>query len=150
MTAANKSFVDSSVDVGDIELKVPAEARYLPIIRSLAATIAMREDFDLDFVADLKLAVDEACSMLSGAAWPGTELRCRFRVTGDTIAVQATALSTVEALPLDTTSFGWRVLTTLTDSAGTRVEQVPGGYRVLIELSKRGPHPVAVPRIGDV
>jgi serine/threonine-protein kinase RsbW len=137
MTATNKSFVDSSVDVGDIELRVPAEARYLPIIRSLAATIAMREDFDLDFVADLKLAVDEACSMLAGAAWPGTELRCRFRVGGDSIGLQASALSTVDGL-LDTASFGWRVLTTLADTASTRVEQVPGGYRVLIELTKRG------------
>jgi serine/threonine-protein kinase RsbW len=137
MTATNRSFVDSSVGVGDIELRVPAEARYLPIIRSLAATIAMREDFDLDFVADLKLAVDEACSMLAGAAWPGTELRCRFRVGDDSIGLQASALSTVDAL-LDTNSFGWRVLTTLADSASTRVEQVPGGYRVLIELTKRG------------
>jgi serine/threonine-protein kinase RsbW len=137
MTATNRSFVDSSVDVGDIELRVPAEARYLPIIRSLAATIAMREDFDLDFVADLKLAVDEACSMLAGAAWPGTELRCRFRIGDDTIGLQASALSTVDAL-LDTSSFGWRVLTTLADTASTRVEQVPGGYRVLIELTKRG------------
>jgi serine/threonine-protein kinase RsbW len=137
MTATNKSFVDSSVGVGDIELRVPAEARYLPIIRSLAATIAMREDFDLDFVADLKLAVDEACSMLAGAAWPGTELRCRFRIGEDTISLQASALSTVDAL-LDTASFGWRVLTTLADTASSRVEQVPGGYRVLIELTKRG------------
>jgi serine/threonine-protein kinase RsbW len=139
MTATNKSSVDSSVDVGDIELRVPAEARFLPIIRSLAATIAMREDYDLDFVADLKLAVDEACSMLAAAAWPGTELLCRFRVTAGSIALQASALSTVDAL-LDTASFGWRVLTTLTDSATTRVEQVPGGYRVLIDLTKGSLH----------
>jgi serine/threonine-protein kinase RsbW len=139
MTATNKSSVDSSVGVGDIELRVPAEARYLPIIRSLAATIAMREDYDLDFVADLKLAVDEACSMLAGAAWPGTELLCRFRVTDESISLQASALSTVDAL-LDTASFGWRVLTTLTDTATTRVEQVPGGYRVHIDLTKGSLH----------
>jgi len=60
MTATNESFVDSEIGMGDIELRVPGEARYLPIIRSLAASIALREDFDLDFVADLKLAVDEA------------------------------------------------------------------------------------------
>jgi serine/threonine-protein kinase RsbW len=137
MTATNESSVDSTTGMGDIELRVPGEARYLPIIRSLAASIALREDFDLDFVADLKLAVDEACSMLAAAAWPGTEVRCRFRVTKDTIGLQASALSTVESLP-DTASFGWRVLTTLADTASTRVEQVPGGYRVLIELTKRG------------
>jgi serine/threonine-protein kinase RsbW len=135
MTATNKSFVNSAIDMGDIELRVPGEARYLPIIRSLAASIALREDFDLDFVADLKLAVDEACSMLAAAASPGTEVRCRFRVGMNNISLQASALSTVESLP-DTASFGWRVLTTLADAASTRVEQVPDGYRVLIELTK--------------
>ncbi|MFD1051218.1 ATP-binding protein, partial [Kibdelosporangium lantanae] len=79
MTATNESSVDSVVGMGDIELRVPAELRYLPILRSLAATIALREDFDLDFVADFKLAVDEAGSMLVTAAYPGAELVGRFR-----------------------------------------------------------------------
>jgi serine/threonine-protein kinase RsbW len=138
MTATNESFVESIVGMGDIELRVPAEARYLPIIRSLAASIALREDFDLDYVADFKLAVDEAGSMLTMAAWPGSELRCRFRVGINSITLQASTLSTVENLPDPAASFGWRVLTTLADTASTRVEQVPGGYRVVIELTKRG------------
>jgi serine/threonine-protein kinase RsbW len=138
MTATNESFMDSIVGMGDIELRVPAQPRYLPIIRSLAASIALREDFDLDFVADFKLAVDEAGSMLSSAAWPGSELRCRFRVGADSISLQASALSTVETLPDPAASFGWRVLTTLADTATTRVEQVTDGYRVVIELTKRG------------
>lgn len=138
MTTTNESSVDSRVGMGDIELRVPAEARYLPILRSLAASIALREDFDLDFVEDFKLAVDEAGSMLTMAAWPGTELRCKFRVGHTGIGLQASALSTVESLPDPAASFGWRVLTTLTDTASTRVEQVPGGYRVLIELTKIG------------
>jgi serine/threonine-protein kinase RsbW len=138
MTATNESSVDSFVGMGDIELRVPAELRCLPIIRSLAATIALREDYDLDFVADFKLAVDEAGTMLTIAAWPGTELRCKFRVAANSISLQASALSTVESLPDPAATFGWRILTTLTDAATTRVEQVPGGYRVLIELTKIG------------
>lgn len=137
MTATKKSTVDDPVGMGDIELRVPAELRYLPIIRSLAASIALREDFDLDFVADLKLAVNEACSMLAGSAWPGSELWCRFRIGDNTIGLQASALSTIDSL-LDTASFSWRVLTILADTANTRVEQIPGGYRVVIELTKRG------------
>jgi serine/threonine-protein kinase RsbW len=137
MTATNESLVDSVVGLGDIELRVPAELRYLPILRSLAATIALRADFDLDFVADFKLAVDEAGSMLVTAAWPGSELRGRFRVGDHAISMQASTLSSVESLPDPAASFGWRVLTTLADSATTRVEQVAGGYRVVIELTKR-------------
>jgi len=138
MTTTNESSVDSVVGTGDIELRVPAELRYLPILRSLAATIALREDFDLDYVADFKLAVDEAGSMLVTAAFPGSELCGRFRVGIGWISLQASTLSTVEALPDLSASFGWRVLTTLADTATTRVEQVHDGYRVVIELTKRG------------
>ncbi|MEV4317005.1 hypothetical protein [Actinocrispum sp. NPDC049592] len=130
--------MDSMIGMGDIELRVPAEARYLPILRSLAASIALRQDFDLDYVEDFKLAADEAGSMLTMAAWPGSELRCKFRVGANSISLQASTLSTVETLPDPAASFGWRVLTTLTDTATTRVEQVPGGYRVVIELTKAG------------
>ncbi len=138
MTATNESSMDSMVGMGDIELRVPAEARYLPILRSLAASIALRQDFDLDYVEDFKLAADEAGSMLTIAAWPGSELRCKFRVGANSLSLQASTLSTVETLPDPAASFGWRVLTTLADSATTRVEQVPGGYRVVIELTKAG------------
>jgi serine/threonine-protein kinase RsbW len=76
--------------------------------------------------------------MLSLAAWPGSELRCRFRIGAGSISLQGSTLSTVESLPAPAASFGWRVLTTLADTATTRVEQVPGGYRVVIELTKQG------------
>lgn len=135
MTATNESSVDSVVGMSDIELRVPADARHLPIVRSLAASIAMREDFDLDFVSDLKLAVDEACSMLAGAAWPGADLRCRFRISAGLIEMTAAVVSTSDRPP-DVQSFGWRVLTTLADTASARVDPVAGGHRLVIELTK--------------
>ncbi|TCO52388.1 ATP-binding protein [Actinocrispum wychmicini] len=137
MTVVEESYVDTAVGMGDIELRVPADVRCLPFIRSLAATIATRADFTTDFVEDFRLAVDEAGAMLAASAWPGSELRCRFRVGTDSITLQATALSTVDLLPDPSALFGWRVLTTLTDTAKTRIEQIPGGYRVVIELTKR-------------
>ena len=42
----------------DIELRLGASLVHLPIIRSVAASIAMRVDFDLDSIADLPTDID--------------------------------------------------------------------------------------------
>lgn len=132
-----------SVDSGDdrpaeIELRLGAELTNLPIIRSLTSTIAMRADFDLDAIADLKLAVDEACSTLIVRAAVDTNLRCRYTITDDEIRFVVSIEARTAATP-SSESFGWRVLTTLTDRARTWVEPNghPGAQQVNIELAKR-------------
>jgi len=129
---------DSSPD--EIELRIGAVLTNLPIIRSLASSIAMRADFDLDSIADLKLAVDEACSTLITQGAPDTTLRCCFSVTRDEIRFVVTVASTSDKQP-SSDSFGWRVLTTLTDHTASWVEpdEHDGGGRHLvhIELAKR-------------
>jgi serine/threonine-protein kinase RsbW len=125
----------------EIELRIGAELTNLPIIRSLAASIAMRADYDLDSIADLKLAVDEACSTLITRAGVNASLLCGFMVSKDEIRFQVTIRSTNDAAP-SSDSFGWRVLTTLTDEARSWVERDgQGGERpqhlVHIELAKR-------------
>ncbi|MCT2587728.1 ATP-binding protein [Actinophytocola gossypii] len=106
----------------EIELRIGAELTNLPIIRSLAASIAMRADYDLDAIADLKLAVDEACSTLITRASDGAGLVCVFTVAKDEIRFQVSIKSTSDAAP-SSDSFGWRVLTTLTDHADSWVER---------------------------
>ena len=41
------------------------DATQLPAVRAMAGDLAMRMDYDLDAVEDLRLAVDEACATLS-------------------------------------------------------------------------------------
>ena len=122
----------------DIELRLGADLVHLPIVRSVVATIATRADFDLDAIADLRLAVDEACSSLITRAIPGTTMRCRFTVSDDELRFVGTVRSDTDSTP-STKSFGWRVLTTLTDAVDTRVSSEDGqpGHRVDIELTKR-------------
>jgi serine/threonine-protein kinase RsbW len=120
----------------DIELRLGADLVHLPIVRSVAATIATRADFDLDAIADLRLAVDEACSTLITRAVPGTTMRCRFTVTDHELRFVGTVWSASEGTP-STKSFGWRVLTTLTDAVDSRVNSNGQGHQVEIELSKR-------------
>lgn len=130
-----------SVGAGDgspdeIELRLGAELANLPIIRSLASSIAMRADFDLDAIADLKLAVDEACSTLITRAVPDAALRCVFAVSKDEIRFVVSVRSADDAEP-SSDSFGWRVLTTLADRTDSWVEQNGGQHLVHIELAKR-------------
>ncbi|HVV11421.1 ATP-binding protein [Amycolatopsis sp.] len=121
----------------DIELRLGADLGHLPIVRSVVATIATRADFDLDAIADLRLAVDEACSTLITRAVPGSTMRCRFTVTGDELTFTGTVHSESDSAP-STKSFGWKVLTTLTDSVDTRVtSNGQQGHQVDIELAKR-------------
>lgn len=123
----------------EIELRIGAVLTNLPIIRSLAASIAMRADFDLDAIADLRLAVDEACSTLITQAVPNTALTCSFRVNQDEIRFVVTVPSTSDAKP-SSDSFGWRVLSTLTDHTATWVDgpdEADAPNLVHIELAKR-------------
>ncbi|MBK1784325.1 ATP-binding protein [Prauserella cavernicola] len=133
-----------SQDVGaqdDIELRLGASLVHLPIIRSVAANIAMRADFDLDAISDLRLAVDEACSTLITRAVPGTTMVCRFTIDDNELRFRGAVTSADDEAP-STASFGWRVLTTLADSANAWVEPAVHdgqGNWVHVELAKRKP-----------
>lgn len=122
----------------DIELRLGADLAHLSIIRSVTGSIALRADYDLDTVADLRLAVDEACSTLIARAVPNTSISCRFAVTDERFWFDGSVISPYEDPP-HTESFGWRVLTTLADRARTWVEpdRIEGyGRLVHIELVK--------------
>jgi len=122
----------------EIELRIAAVLTNLPIIRSLAASIAMRADFDLDSIADLRLAVDEACSTLITQSAPRSTLRCAFHVNAEEIRFVVSAPSTSDTKP-SSDSFGWRVLTTLTDHTATWIDGPDDSDAPLvhIELAKR-------------
>nr|WP_253865563.1 ATP-binding protein [Prauserella halophila] len=137
----------------DIELRLGANLTHLPIVRSIAANLAARADFDLDAISDLRLAVDEACSTLITSAENGSTMRCRFTIESDELRFHGTVPSPDQDPP-STASFGWKVLTTLADSATTWLEPAgeisPDGAapdavfdgthgRVHVELTKRKP-----------
>ena len=103
-----------------IELHTTASVIAIPTIRTVAADLAARADFDLDSIDDLRMAVDDACAMLVRIAAPNATLSCSFTVQAERIELAAEVDADDSAGPLPTRSFGWRVLESLADdvSAG--------------------------------
>lgn len=119
-----------------VELRVRSDVDHLAVLRAVAATIALRQDFDLDTVEDVKLAVDEAATRLIAISADDATLTCLFRVAGDGLVVTLTA-PTRPGTSLDRTrSFGWRVLESLTDALSVSTEtDSDGAPRTTVTLS---------------
>lgn len=116
-----------------VELRIRATPDQLSVLRALAAAIAIHEDFDLDSIADIKLAMDEACTYLIVRATPDAVLVCRLQYLNNSLRV---AVSTTTACE-DTRSsaFGWHVLNALTDTIDmTREPELDGGSVTTIEF----------------
>lgn len=100
----------------EVELRVPAHADQLFLVRAMVAAVATHNDFDLDTIADLRLAVDEAATRLVRAARPEALLRCRVHVHGREFGFSgSTTTGSDEPVGGLDQGFGWHVLRTLTD-----------------------------------
>ena len=112
-----------------LELRVPTTATQLPAVRAMAADLALRMDYDLDAVEDLRLAVDEACATLVTVAEGDARLTVVFETTRSGLHIDAW-VPTAQGTDVPRDGFGWAVLETLVDSVEGRPsgqDQVPGG-----------------------
>jgi serine/threonine-protein kinase RsbW len=121
-----------------LELRAAASTVVIPTIRTVAADLAARADFDLDSIDDLRMAVDDLCAMLVRIGAADATLRCRFTVSPERIEVAADIEVEDPTEPLSTRTFGWRVLECLADDV--RAESLPGAVgeraRVCITVAK--------------
>jgi serine/threonine-protein kinase RsbW len=102
-----------------VDLRVPADPAYLVVVRTATAGLAARLDLTLDEIEDLRIAVDEACSLLLlGRAHPGRTLNASFNVGNGEITVVISGPA--EELPKDA-SFSWSVLRALAGEVVTGV-----------------------------
>ena len=108
------------------EVRLSADGAHLYVLRAVAAALALRAQFDVDEVSDLALAVDEMCAELVARASLGEALDCEFRMAADSVSMRASVPCDL-GHPLPTDTFGWTVLTTLTDRADSWI--TPGRHR---------------------
>lgn len=101
-----------------LELRVQARMDRLSTVRTVLAALATFDDLDLDAVADLRLAVDEACAVLINAAAPDSMLVLVVEPRSDALVIEA---STTRADAEDTGlgGFSRHVLSALTDEVST-------------------------------
>ena len=98
-----------------LELRVPTSPTQLPAVRAMAADLALRMDFDLDAVEDLRLAVDEACATLASIAQGDSPLTVVFEVSREGLRIDAW-VPTDSGVDVPRDGFGWAVLHTLVDT----------------------------------
>ncbi|CCG03975.1 ATP-binding protein [Blastococcus saxobsidens] len=138
-----------------LELRVPTTPTQLPAVRAMAGDLAMRMDYDLDAVEDLRLAVDEACATLTSIVLGDAPLTVVFEITRAGLHIDAW-VPTATGTEVPTDGFGWAILAALVDAVdGRRSSQreVPGGHDsdapvAIISLDKYlpGQHP---PEVGS-
>lgn len=98
-----------------VQLSVVQRADQLPIVRSLVERVLYLEDWIIDDVADVTIAVDEICSGIIAAAAP--DERLSVTVTPRTDVVLAEISGTTEpGYEVDRAGFGWRMVKIVTDA----------------------------------
>ena len=140
--SARTAPTTGAVRTDSVLVRVPADPDYLAVVRSASAQVATKFGCTLPEVADLRLAVDEACGLLlrhavrdQPNADAGTEdLECRFVLDGPELRVTLSMPARDVVKPEDD-EFGWTILSALVDDIGWRVE----GATVCVELLKRRP-----------
>ncbi|MFC5265467.1 anti-sigma regulatory factor [Kribbella sp. VKM Ac-2568] len=115
----------------EVHLSIPADSAYIAVPRSVVGNLAARNDFTVDAIDDLRIAVDEACALLLPQAADGV-LELVFAIDPPQLTVRTSAVVPNGWKP-DTTSFGWTVLTALVESVAA--ETVDGRLTITVSAS---------------
>ncbi|HUO36378.1 MAG TPA: ATP-binding protein [Mycobacterium sp.] len=101
-----------------VEFRVPARLESLAVVRIVVSALGTLEDLDLDAVADLRLALDEACTRLIRCAMPKSTLvvDVQPREFDLRISVSTTCIAGDVLRP---GTFSWHVISSLTDDLQT-------------------------------
>src|SRR6266487_2779696 len=97
-----------------VELRVPADGRFVAAVRSLATALAAQCDLTVDGIEDLQIAVDEACALLlPHVQHPGEWLTARFTMSKGSVDFVVSATATSGAP--DRSGFAWAVLSAVAE-----------------------------------
>ena len=115
----------------DAELRLPADVAYASVLRTTASGLAVRQEFTIEDIEDLRMAISEACALVLPQAEEGSELVSEFFLGSRTITavVSVSARSPTLAEP---DSWAWRVLSALTVDASESVSD--GQYAVSMTI----------------
>jgi serine/threonine-protein kinase RsbW len=99
----------------EMELRMLAVRDHVPGLRALVAERAMRLDHDLDFIDDVRLAVDEVCALVLANCTPADVLTLRLSVDSACVRINASVPTHPTGEPV-IIGLSLRVLEALADS----------------------------------
>jgi anti-sigma regulatory factor (Ser/Thr protein kinase) len=117
-----------------VEFRVAARLENLALLRTLVAAVGTFEDLDSDTVADLRLAVDEACTRLIRSAVPDATLVVVVRSELEEVVIDASTSCTTTDI-MEPGSFSWHVLSSLTDDIKTYQDGHGSGDGQIVGIS---------------
>jgi serine/threonine-protein kinase RsbW len=117
----------------EVEVRMLARTDLVPGIRALAADMAMREDYDLDAIADLRLAVEEACATVLANADTDSMLVCRLLITAVQVEVSA-FVSLPDGREPAVGPLSLRILRTLSDTVDYWISRTEGRRLFHVQL----------------
>lgn len=122
-----------------VALSIPADREQVVLVRSVAGHIAARLGLSMAELADLRLAVDEACGLFllsPGFGAAGEMIECRFEESAAALAVTVSA----PAPPTqpDVEDIGWLMLSALVDELTWKAEHGEAQITLVKHLSVRG------------
>lgn len=119
-----------------VSISIPASPEYVKIVRLVAAGLAVRLRFTIEDIDDLKIAVDELSSYLTGTQGRDGTIQVRFSVGEDRIEIAgAGRFSPGQSVRSELTQFSRMILETVADEAS--LEQLNGTPTFRVVKSKK-------------
>lgn len=126
MSEAHTDHLEPRSQGQPVEFRVPARLESLAVIRTLVSALGTLEDLDLDAVADLRLALDEACTRLIRSAAPDSTLVVNVQPRHYDLRISVSTTCTEDDI-LRPGTFSWHVISSLTDDVQTFRDGAPSG-----------------------
>jgi len=119
-----------------VRVSVPARPDFVHVLRAVVSSVASRLEMSFDLVEEVRIAVDEASTMLLDVADAGALLELAIELQEDGLVATLTAATDADGWPDDSVkaSWPWRVMTGLCDEVA--LDRSPGGPT--IRFVKRG------------
>ncbi len=86
---------------GPVDLVVPARSEHLRVLRLVASSVAASLDLDVDRLDDLRIAIDELCSMLIEDAPEGARLRLSLEGRNGRVIAEGSVTGARPGAPVD-------------------------------------------------
>jgi serine/threonine-protein kinase RsbW len=107
---------------GAVTLTMPATSPHLRLARLVASGVASLSDVDFDTIEDLRIAVDELCTLLLDAADDGAHLHLSYHVGDGVVGVDG-SVPVPDGTPLELPELTRTILETVIDRYDVATEE---------------------------